>query len=69
MGRSQLRRYTAKKSLLLEGEAAQPKANSQVLEFWLVREYCDMGSLSVRCPSLAGRPIGMVLHSLSGSEL
>ncbi len=47
-GRSQLRRYKAKKLLVSEGEASQPKAKSQVLEFWLVREYCDKGSLSVR---------------------
>ena len=47
-GRSQLRRYKAKKLLVSEGEESQPKAKSQVLEFWLVREYCDKGSLSVR---------------------
>ena len=47
-GRSQLRRYKAKKLLVSEGEASQPTAHSQVLEFWLVREYCDKGSLSVR---------------------
>ncbi|DBA81747.1 hypothetical protein WJX77_001163 [Trebouxia sp. C0004] len=45
-GRSQLRRYKSKKLLVSEGEASQPKAKSQVLEFWLVREYCDKGSLS-----------------------
>lgn len=68
MGRSQLRRYTAKKSLRLEGEAFQPKVNSQVLEFWLVREYCDMGSLSVRCPPFAGQPIATLLLSLPDRE-
>ena len=47
-GRSQLRRYKAKKLLVSEGKESQPKAKSQVLEFWLVREYCDKGSLSVR---------------------
>ena len=49
-GRSQLRRYKSKKSLVPEGEAAseQAKPKSQILEFWLVREYCDKGSLMVR---------------------
>ena len=49
-GRSQLRRYKAKKSLVPEGEAAaeQAKPKSQILEFWLVRENCDKGSLMVR---------------------
>ena len=56
-GRSQLRRYKAKKSLVPEGEAAseQNKPKSQILEFWLVREYCDKGSLMVR-PLLAPPP-------------
>ena len=45
--RSQLRRYKAKKLLVSEGAAAQSKAKAQALEFWLVREYCDKGSLSV----------------------
>ena len=52
-GRSQLRRYKSKKSLVSEGEATseQNKPKSQILEFWLVREYCDKGSLMVRSPS------------------
>ncbi len=53
-GRSQLRKYKSNKKLVVsdgeEGEASQPKPKSQVLEFWLVREYCDKGSLSV-CPA------------------
>ena len=51
-GRSQLRRYKSKKSLVSEGEATseQNKPKSQILEFWLVREYCDKGSLMVRSP-------------------
>lgn len=49
-GRSQLRRYKSKKLLVSEGEAAEPsKPKSQILEFWLVRECCDKGSLMVCC--------------------
>ena len=48
-GHSQLRRYKAKKQMVISEEpgteAVKPK--SQLLEFWLVREYCDRGSLSV----------------------
>lgn len=63
-GRSQLRRYKAKKSLVPEGEAAseQNKPKSQILEFWLVREYCDKGSLMVR-PLLAPPPTRLPPHT------
>ncbi|KAL3152207.1 hypothetical protein ABBQ32_001294 [Trebouxia sp. C0010 RCD-2024] len=45
-GRCQLRRYKSKKVLVSEGEASEPsKPKSQILEFWLVRECCDKGSL------------------------
>lgn len=50
-GRSQLRRYKEKKQMVVseetEADAAKPK--SQLLEFWLVREYCEKGTLAVSC--------------------
>lgn len=48
-GHSQLRRYKAKKQMVISEESGTEavKPKSQLLEFWLVREYCDRGSLLV----------------------
>ena len=48
-GHSQLGRYKARRQMVIseESEAEALKPKSQLVEFWLVREYCDMGSVSV----------------------
>lgn len=73
-GRSQLRRYKAKKSLVSEGEASEPsKPKSQIVEFWLVREYCDKGSLMVRSlhphSYLPHSYVPTFMHTLSHSSM
>lgn len=48
-GHSQLGRYKARRQMVIseESEAEAIKPKSQLVEFWLVREYCEMGSVSV----------------------